>query len=60
MVRPYSKIPEAKRTGGIAHVIVCLSSKCRVLSSNPSTAKKKRKERKGERKRKKEKKDQEV
>jgi hypothetical protein len=35
------KITKAKRAGGMAQEVECLHSKCKPLSSNPSTAKKK-------------------
>jgi hypothetical protein len=37
---PVSKITRVKRAGGMAKVVEYLSSKCEVLSSNPSTTKK--------------------
>jgi hypothetical protein len=37
---PVSKITKAKRSGDVAQVVKPLSSKCKTLSSNPSTTKK--------------------
>jgi hypothetical protein len=46
-MRPYLKNKlKAKNTGSMTEVLKCLPSRCEVLSSIPSTAKKKRKERK--------------
>jgi hypothetical protein len=35
---------KAQRAGGMAQMLACLPDKCKVLSSNPGTAKKKKKE----------------
>jgi hypothetical protein len=43
---PKTKTQHKKRAGGGAQVVECLSSKCEALSSNFSTAKKKRKKEK--------------
>jgi hypothetical protein len=43
-IRPYlkkKKTPQ-KRAGAVAQVVVCLPSKCEILSSNPNSAKKKK------------------
>jgi hypothetical protein len=40
---PISKIFKTKRAGGMVQVAECLPSKCEAVSSNPSTAKKKKK-----------------
>jgi hypothetical protein len=42
---PISKIFKTKRAGGMVQVAECLPSKCEAVSSNPSTAKKKKKKR---------------
>jgi protein gp37 len=39
---------KARRSEGVAEVVGCLPSKCKALSSNPSTAKKKREKKKEE------------
>jgi hypothetical protein len=38
--RPYLKNNKTKRAGGVTQVVEYLPSKCKVLSSNPSTKKK--------------------
>jgi hypothetical protein len=43
IARPYLKNTKVKRTGGVAKVEEHLPSKCKSLSSNPSTAKKNQK-----------------
>jgi hypothetical protein len=42
IVRPYLKIPNTKKGGGVAQVVVCMPSNCEALSSNPRDAKKKK------------------
>jgi hypothetical protein len=43
-VRPYSKNKiKAKRAGGVAQVVECLTSKRKALSSNPTISRKKKK-----------------
>jgi hypothetical protein len=39
---PISKLTRAKRVGGVAQVVECLSSKHEILSSHPTTTKKKK------------------
>jgi hypothetical protein len=39
---PLSLKTRAKRAGGFTQEVECLPSKCKALSSNPSTAKRKR------------------
>jgi hypothetical protein len=46
MQDPIKKLTKAKRIGGVAQVVVCLSSKHKTLSSNPSTEKKKKQKKK--------------
>jgi hypothetical protein len=41
-VRPYLKITKAKSAGGVAQVVDLPPSKCKAMSSNPSTEKKKK------------------
>jgi hypothetical protein len=41
-MRPYLKISKAKRAGGMPQAVECLLSKCKALSSNISTVKKKK------------------
>jgi hypothetical protein len=41
-VRTHLKNKQSKRAGGVGQAIELLPSKCEVLSSNPSTAKKKK------------------
>jgi hypothetical protein len=46
-VRPYhKKNPSLKRAHGVVQVVEQLPSKCKALSSNPSTTKKKKKKEK--------------
>jgi hypothetical protein len=40
---PISKITSTRWTGGVAQAVECFLCKCRVLSSNPSPAEKKKK-----------------
>jgi hypothetical protein len=47
-VRPYLKITKAKSAGGVAQVVDLPPSKCKAMSSNPSTEKKKRDGAKGQ------------
>jgi hypothetical protein len=42
--RPYLKNNKTKRAGGVTQVVEYLPSKCKVLSSNPSTKKKRQSE----------------
>jgi hypothetical protein len=39
---PILKLPNTKRTGGVAQVVKCLTSKCEALSSNSCTTKRKK------------------
>jgi hypothetical protein len=41
-VDPIRKITKARRAGGMAEVVECLPSKCKSLSFNPGTTKKKK------------------